>query len=363
MEKIIMKKHYALRIISFIIIFALLCGLFTFVFHKRPEDFIYTRNQQFYKDKEDDFDVLFLGTSEMYADFTPMEIYHETGIKSFNLATSLKSAFEQYYQLRTALKSHKVKVVVCDFSSLDTGTADVDREWLFRKFYMSIPNKYIDIKYHFLKDMHKTFPDEDPFYYVFQLARFHSMWDQMTYTENFMTIKDKDAAYKDYLMGCEARDHEYDTSVISLPSTDIVPDYWSKYTDRTFNLVDTETEYYDKLINLCKENNITVIALYPPNVFRAAEYETCRDMFNEYFQERGVIVADYNNYQAITDMNLNLLDDYYDPEHLNYKGAAIMSKTFGDYLIDNDIVKPNNVNNDKWDKYYKEYAADYGIGD
>ena len=62
-------------------------------------------------------DVLFLGTSHVGKGISPMKIYENTGIKSYNLFTSMQGVESSFFLLENALKRQQPKVVFLDVSS------------------------------------------------------------------------------------------------------------------------------------------------------------------------------------------------------------------------------------------------------
>lgn len=71
----------------------------------------------FYDQPDDTDEVLFLGTSHSALGISPMQIYEETGIISYNLSTSVQSLALSYHVLNEALVSQHPKLVVLDVSS------------------------------------------------------------------------------------------------------------------------------------------------------------------------------------------------------------------------------------------------------
>lgn len=72
----------------------------------------------FYEQDNDIDQVLFLGTSHTEYGVSPMEIYEDSGIVSYNLATSGQPIEVTYHLLKSAFETQSPNVVVLDVSSL-----------------------------------------------------------------------------------------------------------------------------------------------------------------------------------------------------------------------------------------------------
>lgn len=73
-----------------------------------------TTYRQFYQMEENSIDVLFMGSSVMMNYFSPLQIYKDYRIRSFNLGGEQQSPFLSYYWLKEALRYQKPQVVVMD---------------------------------------------------------------------------------------------------------------------------------------------------------------------------------------------------------------------------------------------------------
>lgn len=76
------------------------------------------RYQEYFSQDKGSVDALFLGTSHAEYAVSPMEIYRETGIRSFNLASSLQEIGLTYSLLQDALRTQSPKAVLLDASLL-----------------------------------------------------------------------------------------------------------------------------------------------------------------------------------------------------------------------------------------------------
>ena len=78
----------------------------------------YSKYADFYE-QDEDFDVLFFGTSHMLNAVSPMELWNDYGIVSYNMANYSETICTNYWQLISALEHTTPKVVVVDLLALD----------------------------------------------------------------------------------------------------------------------------------------------------------------------------------------------------------------------------------------------------
>ena len=77
-------------------------------------------------EKKDSLDVIFLGDSESYTSFSPMDLWAQHGIASYNCGQSSQRIQETYYMLKTALQTQSPKLVILETNLMfrDPGLAE-----------------------------------------------------------------------------------------------------------------------------------------------------------------------------------------------------------------------------------------------
>ena len=309
-----------IKIVSFTVVFILLFSLFQYILQYRwiGEEDLYTRYMDFENQPQDSLDVLYIGTSELYEGIDPIITYASEGITGYNLAVTYSSAVTNYYQLMYALRHHTPKIVVCDFASLFEDHLPSDNEPLYRKIYETMPDK--EIKDQLLTDILKLDKSQDYWSWRFSFFRYHSSWKEIR-MKNFMLINQYDQNYKLYNKGAFMNSRSYEGDEL-----EIVPETWA-LTKSDAELSDISVDYYDMLINECKDREIKVLAVIPPNIQLAHQTSSRWNMMKDYFESRSVDYLNYNTYEQVVRMGL-CQDHYFDAGHLNTLGAFIFSKTF-----------------------------------
>ncbi|MDD6726821.1 MAG: hypothetical protein PUE16_05725, partial [Lactimicrobium massiliense] len=115
------KKRIWLRCIAFFLVLGVLLDvvsnafLYTAVSTKDAK--ILNRNAaetDLLSQDEDSLDVLIIGDSEAYSSFSPLQIYHDTGITSYVAAQPLQNISEMKHMLTVALSTQHPKVVILE---------------------------------------------------------------------------------------------------------------------------------------------------------------------------------------------------------------------------------------------------------
>src|SRR5437870_3052083 len=72
------------------------------------------RWSEFYQQKKNSIDLLFLGSSHCYRSFNPAIFDEKLGTNSFNMASPSQSPLTSYYVLKEVLKRQSPKIVILE---------------------------------------------------------------------------------------------------------------------------------------------------------------------------------------------------------------------------------------------------------
>lgn len=296
----------------------------------------YSRYSEFYKEK-DSFDVLFFGSSRMLDAVQPMEIWQRYGIKSYNLAQHSESLGRNYWSVLNAIHYNKPKVIVVDLS-LFAGDYYVEQDSSAEKqAYLHNMLDHMPLSLTKIRIINELCDRPLRAEYMFPLALYHSRWSQLTESDFSITqAPDK---------GSEIR------QLISAQN------YAEWNTDDEAEVFYPENVNLDKLIDLCREENIELLCICLP-VPEAADYGfyTTINSFEKYLASEHVPFINYmkNN---ITDYSVY----FSDPSHLNVAGAKLISLDLGRYLSDNySFDHSTNTTDDEWNSVLLNYMAEKG---
>lgn len=144
---------------------------------------------------------------------------------------------------------------------------------------------------------------------------------------------------------------------------EVTPDLWN-YSERETFFSPISMNYYEMIIEECKKEGISVVAVIPPKTDEASLAAARWDAMRDYFDSKEIRYLNYNTYEQYKRMNLSLSEDYYNKSHLNRYGAV---KFTG--LLTEDLSQMFELENHRGDEYYKsewedaleQFHANYSI--
>ncbi len=321
-------KKYTIRIAAFVLLFCLCLDVAQGVLHYRwwEEDDLYAKNILYSQISSDSIDVLVIGTSELYYGFTPIIAYEDAGITSFNFAMAYRSALTAYYQLKYALEYQTPSVVICDFSCLFDDMLPSEAEPVHRKVVECMPDKRL--KEQLIREICQVDKSQSYLTWEIPLLRYHSMWSQLTDAE----FSRDDRLVPDYPSyqkggGMIAKGEKGSGTLKS-----ITPELWDCAGTEPCALSEYSVSYYDKMIALCREKGITVVAVDMPGIAYARRSAARLETTEAFLASRGIPFLNYCTYEQVQRMGLNIEDHYYDDTHLNLAGAAVVTRTLAQDL-------------------------------
>lgn len=301
-----------------------------------------------YKDffeQEEDFDVLFMGSSHVINGVFPMELWNDYGIVSYNWGGHGNHLATTYWVMENALEYTNPKVMVIDCSLLSSDTKCSDT---FSNVHLSLdafPLSMTKIKsiWDLLDDpaMDRAIETgaipvgDEPrtkIGLLWNYSVYHSRWAELGQSDFIL-----DQAFE---KGAESRIAVTRGKLNKIPS------------DQKMDPGSSGEQYLRKMIEDCQERDIEVLLTYLP--FQATENEQMEANYvYDIAEEYGV---DYINF---LDMDLiNYQTDLYDAiSHVNPSGARKITDYLGKYLVSNYDISDqrNNADYSFWHDDYEEY--------
>ena len=119
-----------LKAVVFVTIFVVLVWLLQVLFEPKWNYPLFIENtsysvSSFFDQKPESDEVVLLGTSHAFFDMSPMEMYKQTGVVSYNLATTRQAVNEMYVLAEEVLRLQKPRLLILDVSNLFFGY-DID---------------------------------------------------------------------------------------------------------------------------------------------------------------------------------------------------------------------------------------------
>ncbi len=268
--------------------------------------------------QEENFDVLFLGTSHVINGIFPMELWEHYGIVSYNLGAHGAPLPTDYWILQNALEHTSPRLVVVDCYNVRLDLKAPTRyEYLHRSFDafplgLTKARAVMDL----LEDPTRP-PEEANTARTKRWAALEYLWDFALYHSRWSELQRGDFIQPDGLhKGAEIRmGYSAPGPMISLPQEE-------KLQGDTVGI-----QYLRKIIESCQARGIEVLLTYLPFPATAENWQEANRIYD--------IAAEYDIHY------LNLLDgevvdadiDFFDGvSHLNPSGARKVSEYLGQYI-------------------------------
>lgn len=285
------------------------------------------RMKGIYDEPKDTIDIVIAGNSDVYNAISTMKLWNDMGISSYHIGTPRQNVPISYYVLKNFLDVQSPKIAVID---MDFAFEGKGYKKYIRRSIDDMPlnsNKIKMINDPVFKNSIKT-----KISYIFPLLRFHSRWDEISLEEIKQTYEKKNINFKGY---------EY--------SNDVEPYKGKKKNkEETYRITEETKEYLDKILELCKQNNIQVILIYAPAIksWNQSKHDEC----SQYAEERNLTFIDYNLSEF--DWKKYTKDRGY---HLNTEGAEIITQKL------EETLKQYNLPDHRSEEKYKQWNENYKV--
>lgn len=289
---------------------------------------------QYYRE-EKNHDVLFIGDCEVYANFSPLELFRQQGITSYVRGTSQQLIWQSYYILKETFRYETPKVVVYNVNAMrySEPVSEAYNRLTIDNMRWS-PEKIGIIQTSMTEE-------EDFLSYVFPILRYHSRFDELTAEDLNYLFKTKDNTWQGYQM------HTSVKPVGTLPTKRVLANY-------AFG--DICWEYLDKMRLLCEEKGTELILIKAPSLY-PYWYDEYNAQIVAYAQKHGLHF--YNFTECIEQIGLDFSQDTYDGGlHLNLSGATKLSGYFGEILAAQHQI-PDRRSNTGLAAAYAEKLSQY----
>ncbi|MGF0095350.1 hypothetical protein ACQRC6_02830 [Peptoniphilus sp. SGI.035] len=287
----------------------------------------------------EDYNAMFFGSSHTYCSFEPLVIYENTGVKSYVLGSQKQPLQITASYVKEALKIKHPSVIFVDIqSSIYKIQEDA-----------SVVNSYSDylpMSKNKIEMIVKKVPKEFKAISILPLVSYHSRWDELK-DEDYNFDKN---SYKDYLKGyvlLKGQSKDFKKNIVKDKE-----DYLNSISafDEKIYLKEN-LKAFDEIIDLANRNGVKLYFVKTP-VYDYNLYKKNIDVIENYLKKREATFIDFNKFYD--EINLTK-DDFYDPHHLNVKGAEKFNLFFIDYMKKEGIFQENLANDKAWQENIKIY--------
>ena len=283
----------------------------------------------FYGTDKNTIDVLAVGTSLCYTDLNTNVLWNEYGIACYDLATAEQPFWSTYYYLKEALRDLDPKVVLLDLKAISYLESKVDRtRTVLCSFGLLNPVSR-------LRCIYECVEPEEFIDYALAFPQIHT---------NYVKIKKSDyiippdnggrgPSWKGYIEKDELVDHDPPSINFAFAT----PKYVNEH----------ESEYFEKILQLCVENDVTVMLIGYPNADYKHDHLYYCAAF-EIAEKYGITGINYNLPENSTGINYHT--DCADWQHLNVNGSVTFTRAVGA-----DLKKYFDLEDHRGDPAYASY--------
>lgn len=336
------KFKIVLKVVLFIVIgTGILCILNNILVPKTAYTSIL---KEFYREPKNSLDVIFIGDSSIYKGISPLEIWKEHGITSYNYASPTQKIWDSYYCIKEVLQYQKPKVIVLNIDQMYNDKPM--REGQKRHLYDNM--KLSNVKIEAITDSVQQNKKSSIITYILPLLRFHDRWSK---------LEDKDFQY----IGNQTY-HDENVFKGYYVVRKLKP-YKEKEYKLTTQIGQKSIEYLEKIKKVCEENQTELLLLEAPapKTWNSERHEEMK----EWAEKNSIPFLDTNT--VLSEIGIDWEKDTEDAGvHLNIKGAQKLSKYVGNYLSNHyEFTDHKNDSNYKqWNeelKSYEEYIKNIKI--
>lgn len=335
------------RIWKFLILIIILClcvGILQKYFYVFFSD-VKVRMDGFYLEDEDTLDVVFIGSSELYNDFSPGIAYGEYGFTSYALGTPEGSAALWEWQLEEVLRHQSPQLIVVEINAALFDNAEaLYKDAVLRHFLDNIPlsrNKINAIKALPLQDNAIS-------YYV-PFIKYHGSADIGSSWLSAKTELQMESRGYSLLKGIYTNPKSIDPNQELI---DVTND------NSTLDLLPDAEIYLRNFLDHCKEKGLNnVIFTRLPHRINSAEkyarYQRC-NRAAQIIQEYGFPFINFEGKNE--ELGLSVHSDYYDNDHLNIAGQQKFTRYFSEYMINHLGLSPRELTSEQVTAWNESYS-------
>ena len=286
----------------------------------------------FYNSPKNEYEVMFFGSSHAYCSFNPLVIWKETGVRSYVFATQQQPVWATYYYMKDAFRRQKPDIAVFDVLMLSENREYYD-DGVNYTFCDNMPFSIDKVRLAFA-----SAPNGERAGLLLRFIKYHSRWNELS-KQDFTYRKENMSDYSKgyYVLTSKCNDAVH-TDLANV--TDCAP------------VFEKNMEYFEKIIELCKEKNVRLMLVKAPSNPTAEEKEYYNTV-EKIAKEKGIEFIDYN--MCFDEIGFDMKNDFFDKRHLNIYGAEKFTKYFirTTPYFDGKECSDSDWQND-YDRYMKE---------
>lgn len=374
--KLLKKKKFLKRILAFFMLGSIIfIFLSNFLKPKWNYPLFGDNNSEslrtFYRQERGVNDVIFLGTSHCIYGISPMEIYCQEKINSYNLGTSIQQIGTTYYLLKEVLHRQNPKVVIMDVSGLFLieNEDETDIAWRYVLDEMPLGRNKIEATLEYAKTMQNQFEGSEKINYIFPvlfpIIKYHDRWQSLCQND---FEKRNDYYTNGYCMNTNVYNRGVTMEQMNDVAQYLVQTSLWKSENESFcleekhlyeaKISEKNKEWLRKIKSVCEENGTELLLVKIPTID-----------FPQFYPSSWTIYRSEEMKRISNELDIPFLDIMYDTEieieiehdfcdggrHLNYSGSKKISDYLAEYLVNEyKLVSRQNESMDRKLEFYNK---------
>lgn len=277
-------------------------------------------------------DVIFYGSSHIYAGVNTVNLWDEHGIAGYNLAGTMQTLWNSYYNMAESLKYQSPKVMVVDLYGA-----------LIEEEYYTSTNV--------IKNVSNM---------KFSLNKIQNVWNSVAH-EKFLSYLLSYPLIHDGYRELQKENYE--------KGADIIGGEWYKGFKPTYACTKYEKlpevaqeleekmpteknrEYLTKMVNIAEKNQVQLAFIVVPYAGWEENDEAVYSWVEDFAKENNILF--FNGNRAMKEMEFNPETDFAEASHLNYNGSCKFTQYLGAWLKTNCGLQDNRGKEvyDSWQQY------------
>ncbi len=330
-------KKFLLSGLSLLLLLGLSAGPVSWVFARKSLDPPWDMTNKiggFYNEPRGEFTAMFFGSSHIYASLSPLELWHETGVKSYVFATQLQPMWATYTYLEEALKYQSPQLVVVECNMMGNNTEYHDDGVNF---------SFMDDLRFSLDKVELAFasaPEGERAPLIWNFMKYHGRWSELEDADYHTRKEDLHDPYKGYVL---------------LPGQYAAPELIPPEAGESGELSEKNLYWLGQIMDLCQRRGIELWLIKAPSNTALEEIQRLRmEEVERVAAARGVPFDDFN--QCYEEIGLTQAD-FYDQRHLNGGGAVKFTDYFARLMNRRYPQLFAESEDPAWAADYETYAA------
>lgn len=285
-----------------------------------------------YHMEKDTADIVFYGSSHVYAGINTADLWSQYGIAGYNYAGTMQTFWNSYYNMVETLKYQSPKVMVIDLYGV------ILKEEYYTPTNVIKNASSMKFSWNKIENIWNSVPHRQFLSYLLTYPLNHDNYKNLE-KGNYIEAENSVGGewYKGYMPSFGLT--QYDTCPLVEPEL------------RKEEPTEKNRKYLDKMVALAEQYQIELAFIVVPYWGISGEDEALYCWIEEYAKEHDILFLDGN--RNLEEMNFDPAADYAEDSHLNHSGAGKFTSYLGKWLTENFELENHqgDAKYDSWQKY------------